>query len=505
MNIIMKHLHILLTAACFLLLLEPSYAQDSTPSPGTTTAWTQKLSSAALLEDAQVLKEVLLALHPGLTRYQPASVFEANHKTLELALNQDLTIEEAYIAFSKFVTSIQCGHTIVNPWNQQEAVKQRLFDTANKLPFTFQLIDRRMIVVRNVSNNETLKAGSEILSIDGIPVDQIVDSLLTVTPADGTNNGKRLNKLQLTGLIKHEYFDIYFPLFFAVKNGTFNIKASTNGKTFDTVVHAITTAERKTRLSESFGLVPDSYDALWELKFPQKNTAYLKLGTFVTWQMEMDWKAFLQDAFAEMQDRKTTHLILDIRGNEGGSGDVMDFLQKNLTDKPVTLKAKRNVVRYNKVPDEIRPYLSTWDEKVFDISWRVVAEKDGFFTSRFEKAEDKTIEPGKTPYTGKLYLLVDAANSSATFHLAQVFKNNDLGTIIGEETGGNLKGTNGGMMFFLNLPNSTIEIDVPIYATYPLTEQPDRGLRPEVEIKQSVEDLAAGKDTVLEYVLNLIQ
>ena len=419
------------------------------------------------------------------------------------ALQEDLSLQDAYLAFSKFVANIRCGHTIVNPWNQQDIIKQHIFDTADKLPFTFQLIDRRMIVTKNVSDNELLSAGTEILSINGHAMSSILDSLLAVTPADGSNNGKRLNKLQLSGTIKHEYFDIYFPLFFPVDAGAFTLEIMKKGEKETVSADAITTAERKEKLNTQFGLVADSYDALWEFNFPSENTSYLKMGTFVTWQMEMDWKAFLQDAFTEIRARNAEHLIIDIRGNEGGSGDVMDFLQKHLSTKPITLKASRDVVRYQKVSDKNRPYLGTWDDKIFDITWRVVEEKDGFYKSRFDKGEDKVMQPGDNPFSGNLYLLVDAANSSATFHLAKVFKDNKLGTIVGEETGGNLKGTNGGMMFFLNLPNSKIEVDVPVYGYYPTSEQPDRGLIPDVEVKQTVADLAAGRDTVLAYVLAL--
>ena len=232
-----------------------------------------------------------------------------------------------------------------------------------------------MIVTKNVSDNELLSAGTEILSINGHAMSSILDSLLAVTPADGSNNGKRLNKLQLSGTIKHEYFDIYFPLFFPVDAGAFTLEIMKKGEKETVSADAITTAERKEKLNTQFGLVADSYDALWEFNFPSENTAYLKMGTFVTWQMEMDWKAFLQDAFTEIRARNAEHLIIDIRGNEGGSGDVMDFLQKHLSTKPITLKASRDVVRYQKVSDKNRPYLGTWDDKIFDITWRVVEEK----------------------------------------------------------------------------------------------------------------------------------
>ena len=61
--------------------------------------------------------------------------------------------------------------------------------------------------------------------------------------------------------------------------------------------------------------------------------------------------------------------------------------------------------------------------------------------------------------------------------------------IIGEPTGGNLRGINGGAMFFLTLPNTQIEVDIPLFASFPkdvdLSTVPNRGVVPDA-IKKGV-------------------
>lgn len=57
------------------------------------------------------------------------------------------------------------------------------------------------------------------------------------------------------------------------------------------------------------------------------------------------------------------------------------------------------------------------------------------------------------------------------------------------------KGITGGQMFFLTLPNSKIEMDIPLIATVPLTQQPDEGIMPDVYVRPNVEDVARGVDT----------
>jgi len=68
-----------------------------------------------------------------------------------------------------------------------------------------------------------------------------------------------------------------------------------------------------------------------------------------------------------------------------------------------------------------------------------------------------------------------------------------------------LKGTNGGQLFFLWLPNSKIEIDVPLIGYYPLAEQPDKGINPGIEVAMTISDIFSGKDKVLDKTLELIK
>ena len=59
-------------------------------------------------------------------------------------------------------------------------------------------------------------------------------------------------------------------------------------------------------------------------------------------------------------------------------------------------------------------------------------------------------------------------------------------------------------MFFLRLPNSKIEIDIPLIGYYPLTEQPDEGLTPDIVVTKTLEDIANKKDLDLEKALEII-
>jgi len=161
----------------------------------------------------------------------------------------------------------------------------------------------------------------------------------------------------------------------------------------------------------------------------------------------------------------------------------------------------RRLVRYKRVPDDLVPYLDTWDPSFKDWGSAAVEPSEGYY--RLNKYDD---EPGREvirasahPFTGKTYVLVNAANSSATFEFAQIMQQNKLGILVGQPTGGNQRGINGGAFFFLRLPNSKIE-SIFLCLASSASRAPDAGLQPDITVQPRAEDIARGVDTELDEI-----
>lgn len=78
-------------------------------------------------------------------------------------------------------------------------------------------------------------------------------------------------------------------------------------------------------------------------------------------------------------------------------------------------------------------------------------------------------------------------------------------TLVGQPTGGNRRGINGGAFFFLRLPHSKIEIDLPLIGFFPSGTRPDAGLLPDVSVESTVKDLVQNIDTELDAVKKRLQ
>ena len=115
--------------------------------------------------------------------------------------------------------------------------------------------------------------------------------------------------------------------------------------------------------------------------------------------------------------------------------------------------------------------------------------------TRFDDGPDgDVIRPTGRRFAGPLAVLISATNSSATFQFALTVRASGRGVLVGQTTGGNLRGINGGAFFFLKLPGSGLEADLPLIATLPRTPQPDAGLAPDIAVPRSAVAIARGED-----------
>ncbi len=484
-------------------LLDPPRLNESARPAATSTLQTDTLLAAAdLRADAALLRRAYETLHPGLQRYNTPAQLEAAFRALDDEFERDRTLADAYLAFSVLAAKIKCGHTYANFFNQSPAVADALFRLP-RLPFHFRWLGKRMIVTRSFAADRRLRAGTEVLALDGVPVADVLARLMTVARADGNNDAKRVADLEVAGASRFEAFDVYWPLFFPSRAPvvTLRIRGPQGGRAHTLRAPLLAHAERLTAHGASARNGTPKDAPLWELRELAGRLGYLRMPTWVLYNSTWDWKASLATIFARLAKSGATDLVIDLRGNEGGN-DVGDVLVSHLVTQPVRRQAVTRLVRYRKVPDDLAPHLDTWDPSFLDWGSAASEATERFYRLRRDADDDPQalIEPATPRFGGRVWVLVGAANSSATFEFAQTVRQNRLATLVGQPTGGNQRGINGGAFFFLRLPRSGIELDLPLIAQFPDGERPDAGLEPDMHVVPTVNDVARGRDAELEAV-----
>jgi len=457
-------------------------------------AWAEELGDVS--GDIVILREAYESLHPGLYRYATPRQMNARFDALARAWSRPQTRAQAYLSLSRFLATVKCGHTYANFYNQSDAVQAELFDAQRLLPFHFTWIGGRMVALTNQSSDPRLERGAEIISVNGRSTQSILRSLMPYARADGNNDAKRSALLEVRGFDRYETFDIFYGLVHQ-PGASVRLRArppgSSRAETFD-----VATIDLQTRRSLLVGEAEGS-GPVWTLTYPRPRAALLTMPNWALYDSEWDWRGFLDQSFAEIAARGVTKLIVDVRGNEGGL-DCGDFVAARLTDTPIAREGYARRTRYRQTPERLNQYLDTWDRSFRDWGDDAVARDDGFYDLRGDTEVDQ-IEPIGPRFRGAVDVLIDSQNSSATFQFANCIKSNRLGRLIGAPTGGNQRGINGGGFFFLRLPASGLEADLPLIARFPLTPKPDAGIDPDVAIALTRDDIAAGRDAALEFAL----
>lgn len=444
--------------------------------------------SPDLKDDIRILREAL-RLHPGLYRYSRPTAIEERLLRLERDFAAAPTTERRYLLLSLFMASLRCGHSYCNFLNQKKPIAASLFDRPTRLPFRFAWIGRRMVVTGDPSGLG-LERGTEILSVNGVAPSAMLDALMPFARADGHNDGKRVALLGVAGTESIETFDVFQGLVFGAPGGVHRLVLRPPGGPRRSVeLPAIVLAQRRAQRTLRD---PTANGPVWDWTMRADGIAVLTMPTWALYNSKWDWRTWLDDRLSSLSGAKG--LIVDIRDNEGGQ-DCGDRLLARLADSAVDRPRFERRVRFRRTPAHLDTYLDTWDDSFRTLGAAARPIAGGFLRLEDVPAED--IGPPGPRLALPVAVLIGPSNSSATFQFAQNARRSRFVRLFGQTTGGNQRGINGGAFFFVRLPASGLEFDLPLIGFYPPGTPPDAGLPPDVAVARTLPDVASGRDSAM--------
>ncbi len=466
----------LLLIACLALAPLASVLAADAPQP---------LTAKEAQRELRILKRGLTDLHSGLYRYLTPEQLEAEFARAEAQVADGSDAMEMHLIASRIAAAVRCGHTWTNPLNQGPAIQRALADLP-ALPVRIRLLEGRMLVT--ASADPQVPVSAELLSIDGRTPAALIADFMPYLRADGSNDGKRLS--QLDSGENGDAMDRLLPLLHPPGARGYALKLRPRGgKVREVTVPAMTASERERLLTAAGNPLPGND---WRFEI-DGDTARLTLPTFSFWNGGFDWNGFLDRSFATLDEKKIPNLILDLRDNEGGDDAIGHALLAHVLPAPFTIPASRVETAYERAPYDLARHLDTWDYSFFDRTGQVVRGEGRNWLLR-EQDADRVIAPVAKPYGGKVVLLTGPQMSSAGYLIARDFKASGAATLIGRETGGSLRGLNGGQLAWMVLPVSGVSIDIPLISGFAKTAQPDRGVVPDIAVRTRLEDVAANID-----------
>ena len=304
----MKHITCLLIA----IILSPSL-------------FAQKLSSAELKKDFSVFKTALTEAHPGIYRYESKATIDSLFQQTEKELKDSISRQQFYRILSPSVAAMHCGHTKFNPEGEYDEnhLYHYYYGTENLFPLKIYFAGQKAFFVDSYDKAPECEKGTEITAINGRPIDDMIAFLFKNIVADGRVVTSKYLEL-------NNYFSAYYANLIE-SPGQFRLTLKKKDGDLFTATIPSTSLVRIQEYEKSHASPSGS---AFNLTFPESQVALMRIKAFYPMQKGDDFDAFLKKAFAEIKEKETKKLIIDLRNNEGGNDRWGEMLFSYLTDKP---------------------------------------------------------------------------------------------------------------------------------------------------------------------------
>lgn len=487
----------------------------------------KKFAVEQLQKDFKMLRNVLEEVHPGLYRYSNKETIDSLFNSAYNQIISPMTEIEFYRIINRMVTAVRDEHTFALPskayWDSQigQTVYDNSVDGGKDLlfPFFIKIINNRLYIDNNLSDDLSLKRGDEILQINGQTAQEVLKILLPTIHTNGyIETFKKRNLEQFSMHQTYNRFIVHYALFVGMPD-TFNlrIKCYANNQTETVNIAALPSKTIYQHYWRRYSTLNDPKkhkENPYEFNLLNDSTAYLRLSDFhdYAW-LKYNYSTSTEfKSIADILGKKSIkNLIIDLRNNEGGDLGIGMKLMPYITTGTF------QPYQYHEVNNYRFPQLKTYftnstafpnyPDELF------ILQKNGGFRSNPQyKTENwsRPMQPDSNNYKNNLYVLINGATGSAASVFATLIRVNRKDAVfVGEECGGDMEGPVSGSGTDITLPNTKIRVDVPwikrVVNLNGYKNTKGHGIQPDYDVTPSVKDFTNNVDTELDFVISLME
>lgn len=459
-----------------------------------------------LHEDLEMLKYQLETVHAALYTYTSKEEMDAAFAKIREQLNRPMYDIEFYRLVAPLQQKIKNGHSMIIPSERWDQIKEKELPI---FPFDTYWVNNKLYILRNLSNDESVKPGSLIKTINGELAGDIFNELIDNWTSDGHN--RTFPAFQISSDFSNFYPNIKgVPLEFEIE------LEDVNGVARSVKVKALLNETLNAIALSRYGLkrlpwyMDEDSNAI-SLKISNE-TAVLKVPTFDEGSKGDDgnkYPKFYEAAFQKIRTTGVKNLILDLRDNGGGDPKPQLALLSHLINEPIVLYRK-----VYGITNQIA-HIDLYEKHGAALNKRLgkFLEKKGTIYTLKESAEKKfglvwtPTQPAPNVFTGNLFVLTNGRSFSATGEVAGMLKSYRKDAVfVGEETGGNPTQNTSGVMIMMSLPNSKIRVRQSLicFETNVNFDNDGYGAKPDYPVKNTIEQELIGEDSVMQWTLDFI-
>lgn len=492
------------------------------------------LEPSQLKSDFALFRLALEEAHPALYRYTTKRELDAEFARAEAKLTQPMTVLQFHNVLAPVLAAIKSGGEITRYQGDEISA---LIASSKLFPLALTFESERAVVVLNRGRDERVWPGMEVLAINGQSLAEILRRILPNLPQDGDVRTRQMYELGIsefvrpwtpTGTAKFgEAYRLYIgdPSRFRT-----TLRDPQTGRIVDVdlagvmnaaVVYNDNPAVRQVNQIQEYAQLeqnPVNRDVLAGIRtlrdlgprqsiryFDSEDAAVLLVAAFGG-----NFPDFLKETFAALRSKGTKNLIIDLRGCTGGSARYVALLFSYLTSKE-SRQFERVYAKTN--TPSFRQYTSLGaidpaTDSYWGSGWK--PDPNGGWLKTEEFPVMRVQQPTENHFDGPVYVLIDGGTISAGSVFSAMADFYKRATFIGEETGGPAQG--GASVAAVagelspTLPASHLGVDIPGEAYFTVVDPNNRrGTLPKHTVRQTVDDLVKGRDTVLEFTRELIR
>ena len=282
----------------------------------------KKYAPEKLQKDYAIYQETLEEAHPGLYWYTSKDSMKQYFDWGRKQLTDSLTEAEFRKVLSYVTSKINCGHTSI----RSSKNFSRYLDTlrlSRIFPLSLKLWDDTAVVAANLNRRDSiLKRGVMITKINGHSIKQITDTLFNFISTDGYNTTHKYQSLSNRGFFGSLYSSIYgYTPTYKIE---YEDSAGAIKQTSITLYRPVADTSRTAVVAPP----PVPQPSRKERKRMRQNAirllridsaghvAMMDLNSFAR---GYGLKGFFRRSFRVLRKTKVEYLMIDVRGNGGGS------------------------------------------------------------------------------------------------------------------------------------------------------------------------------------------
>ncbi|KAB1228713.1 S41 family peptidase [Chryseobacterium viscerum] len=467
-----------------------------------------KFSPDQFVEDLRTFRSIREKANSGLYVYRTRKQIDSMYQQAEIEARNSRNIFDFYKVIATVTGFEGSCHNYTDLPNH---ASYYLTQKPEYLPITLKNMDGRLL---QDSKDVVLPLGAEILSVNGVPAKEMISRFSKYYFSDGYSMPYKETAGFERGMLDKFYIEFGTHKDYIISyqwNG--NVKEVSlpgisleNFKKLQDSRHSLTFDKKL--LSEKYSFTKEG-DGIYRLS--------LRGFDFATGKEDPAYKkfsVFLDQMMDTLEREKINNLIIDLRGNTGGTGALYEKVFSYLTERPFR-DSHYAYTNFNEVPMEEKLIITSLflsngvqDKHGLNAYLKQLYPKD--VQGKYYWADDKNslIMPNDRTFKGQLYLLVDQRVASAASHLASLIKSYTNAVVIGKETVGGYYEHNGHLPLVYQLPNTGIQTGFSIvHVIQDAQNLPDQkrgqGIIPHIKIQQTDQEFLDQTDVYLKKVSEL--